>query len=122
MYRTRLPNASDARGFTLLEVMVSLAILAGVILTLLASFNYHAGVAADDKDLIVASVLGRYKADEIGLMGEPSRAGGPFEEPFTGFNWSAEKKDAEFPGLKRFEVLVSWRHGYVPFTAFTLEK
>jgi prepilin-type N-terminal cleavage/methylation domain-containing protein len=33
------------KGFTLLEVMIALAIMAGVILTVITSFNYHLSVS-----------------------------------------------------------------------------
>ena len=38
------------KGFTLLEVLVALAIMSGVILTTIVSFNYHLGIVVRDKD------------------------------------------------------------------------
>ena len=45
------------RGFTLLEIMIALAIMAGVILTVITSFNYHLSVVSRDKEETIAVLL-----------------------------------------------------------------
>ena len=53
-------------GFTLLEVMVSLAIMAGVILTLLGSVNYHIGIIANERDSTTPGAAGQIPYDGTG--------------------------------------------------------
>ena len=60
-------------GFTLLEVMIALAVLAGVVVTVLSTLNYHLGVASRSSDLVTASILGK-KQDR---GGSPLRASEP---------------------------------------------
>ncbi len=56
------------RGFTLLEVMVSLAIMASVILTVLGAVNYHLGIVAHERDSTALTLLARnYMLDEEGF-------------------------------------------------------
>ena len=56
------------KGFTLLEVMVSLAIMACVILTVLGAVNYHLGIVASERDSTALTLLARnYMLDEEGF-------------------------------------------------------
>ncbi len=57
-------------GFTLLEVMIALAIMAGVILTVISSFNYHLSVVNRDRDETIAVILARAKLDDPGFQAE----------------------------------------------------
>lgn len=95
-------------GFTLLEVMISLAILAGVIFTALSSLSYHMGVAAGGRDTVTAALLAREKAEEAALLGIPKESKGGFEAPLERFSWRLQTAETEFPGLKRVEVTVEW--------------
>ena len=52
-------------GFTLLEVMVALAIMAGVIITLLGSVNYHLGIIAAERDSTTLTLLARNRMAEL---------------------------------------------------------
>ncbi len=53
------------KGFTLLEVMVALAIMAGVLLTVITSFSHHLSVVSRDRDETVAILLARAKLEEL---------------------------------------------------------
>lgn len=95
-------------GFTLLEVMIGLAILAGVIFTVLTGLNYNLGVASYNKDLVLAATLGREKAEEVSLSGIPADLKGEFQGPLKRFSWKIAPADTEVPGLKRLNITVSW--------------
>lgn len=96
------------KGFTLLEVMISLAILAGAVVTLVSAFNYHLKAASETSDLVAASILGRFKAEEVSLYGPPGIMRGSFEGDFKTFSWEMQPLDTELPGLKRLDVRISW--------------
>lgn len=98
----------EQKGFTLLEVMIGLAILAGVVFTLLGAFNYHLGVAADRRDLVMAAVLGKTKAEEASLSGLPDKTAGSFDGTNVGFSWKMTSGKTDVPGLERLEVKVMW--------------
>lgn len=96
------------KGFTLLEVMIGLAILAGAVVTLVAAFNYHLRAASENSDLVAASVLGRLKAEEAALYGPPKIMSGSFDGDFSSFKWEMSPSDTDLPGLKRLDVRISW--------------
>ena len=56
------------KGFTLLEIMIALAIMAGVLLTVISSFNYHLSLAARDREETIAALLARAKLDDPGFQ------------------------------------------------------
>lgn len=108
-------------GFTLLEVMIALSIVAGAVVTLLAAVNYHLGVAARSKDTVAGVILGREKTEEIRLTGTPKSEDGAFSAPFEAFRWRLEKKDEEF-GLTRMELKVAWKGSGVSFVSYSKKR
>lgn len=115
----RIFAQSGQRGFTLLETMIGLAILSGVIVTVLASLNYNLGVASYDMDLVSATVLGRELAEQSSLDPAVTIGHGPFAEPFSRFSWSVDKEKTMLAGLERVTIKVSWdKDRDVTFTSF----
>ncbi len=57
------------KGFTLLEVMVALAIMSGVVLTVISSVNFHLSLVARDREETIALLLARSKLEELQLPG-----------------------------------------------------
>lgn len=111
------------KGFTLLEVMIALAILAGVVVTVLASLNYHLGVAAYNRDLVLAGVLGREKAEEAAVFGLPQSTKGDFEGVLKRFSWSIQTGDTEIEGLKRIGIKVRWEvNKDISFASYVRKK
>lgn len=106
---------SDARalstkkgGFTLLEVIIALALLSGVVLTVIISLNFHVGVAQRDKAVTIATLLAREKIEEIKLSGLPTESEGEFEGGFEEFRWNYETKEMGFREVSKLYVTVSW--------------
>lgn len=98
------------KGFTLLEVMIALAIMAGVVLTVIASFNYHLGIVGRDREETVAVLLARGKLEEPGLAAL-GRGEGSFAPDRPEVKWTLASAPTEFPGLKRLTLSVSWGEG-----------
>jgi len=110
---------SREKGFTLLETMIGLAILSGVIVTVLASLNYNLGVSSYDMDLVSATVLGRELAEQSSLDPAVTTGRGAFAEPFSRFSWSVDKEKTMLAGLERVTIKVSWdKDRDVTFTSF----
>ena len=95
------------RGFTLLEVMVALAILAGVILTVITSYNYHLGVVTRDKQETEAMLLARARLDDPGFL-ELAETSGTFAPQRPDIAWKTVKTAAPLPGVDRLTYTVSW--------------
>jgi general secretion pathway protein I len=94
-------------GFTLLEVMIALAIMAGVILTVISSFNYHLSIVERDRQETMAVLLGRAKMDDPTF--KPGDGGkGTFAPERPEFAWAVDLKPTEYPGVSRVILTVSW--------------
>jgi general secretion pathway protein I len=95
------------KGFTLLEVMVALAIMAGVILTVISSFNYHLAVVSRDRQETIAVLLARAKLDDPVFL--PNDKGkGTFAPDWPGIVWTTDIKPTDYPGVNRVIFTVSW--------------
>jgi len=92
------------RGFTLLEVMVALAIMAGVIVTLLGSVNYHLGIIAGERDSTTMTLLARNRIAEIEQA--PVKGEGTFAPSYPELSWKADLLPADLPGLQKLVVKV----------------
>lgn len=97
------------RGFTLLEVLVALAIMSGVILTTLVSFNYHLGIVIRDKDESTAVLLARGKLDEPGFATIPDNKG-TFAPQRPDMTWERTIEPSALPGVSRLVFTVSWEN------------
>jgi len=110
--RVEALSPANERGCTLLEVMIALAILAGVIVTVLVSYNYHLSIAARNRDMVVATLLGMERIEEFSLTGPPAKKAGDFGEHFPRFAWHfTTTKDTRFEKLDRQDITVAWEEG-----------
>jgi general secretion pathway protein I len=101
------------RGFTLLEVMAAVAIMAAALTVLLVERNVAVRRTARTNDRRVAVRLAEEKIHEI-LLGMEEGNGGSFES-FPAFRWSAEesmesveKDGGEIGILRRIAVTVTF--------------
>jgi len=94
-------------GFTLLEVMIALAIMAGVILTVISSFNHHLSVVNRDREETIAVILARAKLDNPGFMTSDGGKG-TFAPDWPEIAWTTDVKPTEYPGVSRIKLTVTW--------------
>jgi prepilin-type N-terminal cleavage/methylation domain-containing protein len=92
------------KGFTLLEVMISLTIVGGLLITLLYTLNYNLGIAERHKGITVSTHLAKEKMYE--MERNPAEGKGQFPEPFSGFSYETQVKDSLFPGMSEITVTV----------------
>ena len=95
------------KGFTLLEVLISLAIMAGVILTTVVSFNYHLGVVARDKAEGTATILARSKIDDPAFALLPTGKGS-FAPDHPELAWEKAILPTDLPGVDKIIFTVTW--------------
>ena len=98
-------TGSIRSGFTLLEVMISLAIVGGLLITLIYTLNYHLGIADRQRVITIATNLAKSKIYEIEKQASVSK--GYFQEPYAVFSYETFVKDSSFPGMTEIAVTVS---------------
>ena len=98
------------RGFTLLEVMVALAIMAGVLLTVITSFSHHLSVVSRDRDETVAILLARAKLEELEMLPTmPEKKSDKFTPDFPNMDWQLTTEPfVLLPSIKKWTLTVSW--------------
>jgi general secretion pathway protein I len=95
------------RGFTLLEVVVALAIMAGVILTVLGSLNYHLDIISAERDNTTLTLLARNRLVELEQQGGlQQKSEGTFAPAHADVTWRAELFPAKVPALQKLVVTV----------------
>jgi len=110
-------------GFTLLEVMIALSIVAGVIITVLASLNYQLHIVNDSRDVVIATILGKKMAEKTALLSPMEKSKGDFGAEFPQFLWELDLEDTQFKTLKRMNIKVLWGKGRdVSIVSYKIEK
>lgn len=106
-----LPATRGARGFTLIEVMVALAILAVSLVVLLGLRNRDIQLQSYARDLTRATLLARQMAETVDAEGTPELGyvEGDFGADQPGFSWQRQVTPfmSEFIGDRVREVRVS---------------
>jgi general secretion pathway protein I len=97
-------------GFTLLEVMVSVAIIGIALVTLIGSQSQSISIATISRFETTASFLARRKLTELALAGfdDLHSTDGDFGEEFPQFHWKVEVRDLgeEDTGIKDVDELL----------------
>lgn len=98
------------KGFSLLEVLIALAIMSGVLVTVIVCFNHHLGIVVHDRQETAAVLLARAKIDDPGFVALPANKGtfAPAREEIA---WEKKIMPTELPGISRLVLTVSWDNG-----------
>ncbi len=109
----RRSKGSGPEGFTLLEVLISLLIIAIVLITCLRAQNQSIRLYTLSRDMTVATILARQKMGEIEAMGFPElgEEEGDFEEQFPGFTWKKAVSVTPFEEARRVDLSIVWKDG-----------
>ena len=97
-------------GFTLIEILVSLTILAIALPPLLRAFSLAGNQSASSENETTAVNLLKYKMAEIEMAGYPEGTGedeGEFGES-SRFRWTSRIEEADTEGLLLISVTVNW--------------
>lgn len=107
-------------GFTLLEVMVAMSIIAIALTVLLTSQSQSISLAGEAKFSTTAALLARSKMAEIELISADDLISdtGDFGDDFPDYSWKMNVQDVTFPGaenftdyLKQIDLNVYWGEG-----------
>ena len=97
------------KGFTLVEVMVALAIVGGLLVTLLYTVGHHLDVAGRHEAVTRAVLLAREK---IGTVKAGTRkAEGDFPPPDQDYHWRVDVNQEVYYGVTLFELSVTVTNG-----------
>lgn len=105
-------GAAGEKGFTLLEVIVALAILAAGIVGLVAMFSGSLRLAEGTREISEVSVLASQRMEEALLVPDPApgEESGDFGEKYrwtTRTAFLSPEEDSPFQPV-RIEVIISW--------------
>lgn len=94
----------NRRGFTLIEVMVSLAIVSGLLMVIITSMNYHLDTLNRYKNSLLLTSLAKDRLETLKVNKQSEK--GEFPEPFKGVSYQTEIKDSDYPDIKELTVKV----------------
>ena len=102
-------NAPDIKGFTLLEVMIAMAILAISLVAAFQSQSQSVSMAGRTRFLTTASLLAQGKMAELEATDskEIGSSSGSFSDDFPDYFWRVELTDTAFRYLKKIDVIVT---------------
>lgn len=104
-------------GFTLLEVMVSVAIISIGLTALLGSHSQSVSLASEAKFNTTAALLAQGKMAQFELEGiqDISNESGDFGEEFPDYRWELQVSGIDLPGyqeisknIKQVDLTLSW--------------
>jgi general secretion pathway protein I len=100
-------------GFTLLEVMVALAILGLVFISLVALRNRDVQAQEEAIEVTTATMLAQRKLSEMELSGLPEfgEASGDFGDDPPGYRWLRQVVPTLFEFAREVRVVVLWGEG-----------
>ena len=101
-------NSNKTSGFTLLEVLVTVAILAIAMVAILKANVQNLDALTRAREMTMASVLAANKLAEVEAAGAGnwSEFQGDFGEDHPGYTWAVETASTELEGLIRVSVTV----------------
>ena len=107
-------------GFTLLEVLVAVAVVAIALVTLLRLHLLSLDATIRAQDLTTAVLLAQGKLASMGTFPETGEEEGTFEEPeLAKYRWQTQVSEQTFPAaggetevqVRRVAVTIRWRDG-----------
>ena len=105
------------KGFTLLEVMIAVALIAVALVTLLGSQSQSVSYANSAKFETMAALLAQSKMSEILIQDADALSGdsGDFGDDYQGYAWEAKVSDVAIDDLdtiseylKQIDLTVTW--------------
>ena len=114
---------SKAKGLTLLEVLVAVAILAIAMVAILKANVQNLDGLTKSRETTTASLLAASKLAEIEAAGVANwgESQGDFGEDYPEYTWQVETTSTEVEGLERIAVIVQ-RSGGVAGTELRIEE
>jgi general secretion pathway protein I len=104
----------EERAFTLLEVMVALAVLSIALVVVLKNSGKNLSLMYEANSLTIADFLARQKISELELgLGGTKIMEGQFGQEFPGYQWKAEVLPSSIPlsQVQLLQIKIIWKEG-----------
>lgn len=102
-------NRCARRGFTLIEVLVAVALMAILLPAVMGGISLALNVSSSARRTALAATLARTKLDELAATGmSSSDASGDFGQDNPGFAWAATSQTWDTGGVTKIDVRVDW--------------
>jgi general secretion pathway protein I len=104
-----MTNNQHGRGFTLMEVMIAMAILAITLVVVFQSQSLSLSLAGEERFLTTASLLAQGKMAELDSkdLKDISPSSGSFGVDYPAYAWQVQISDTFLSGLKKITVIVT---------------
>jgi len=101
----------NAKGFTLIEVMTALTVMAIAFVILLGLRNRDVALSAKASHLIQATLLAQQKISELSLEKDKDTGNrkGDFGETFAGYRWEMEIHETSRLRIRELVLSVFWK-------------
>jgi len=102
-------KVNSSSGFTLLEVMIAMAILAIALVAVFQSQSQSISMAGQARFATTASLLAQSKMAEVETMdpGEINADSGDFGDDFPDYSWKVDVTETQVENVKKIEVTVT---------------
>ena len=106
-------TVKNNRGFTLLEVAVTLAILATTLTVIISQVIKGINLSTDAKFSSLSTILAREKMTEFEISGYPAigTQQGDFGKDYPAFSWLTQVSEAGVEDVRQVIVTVRWGEG-----------
>jgi general secretion pathway protein I len=91
-------------GFTLLEVLIALAIVGGLLVTLIYTLNYQLTLVERQEAVTLATLLAKSKMAD--MEKNPDSRKGFFEAPYENYAYETSVKESPYIGISEIIVVV----------------
>ncbi|MCX7913033.1 MAG: type II secretion system GspH family protein [Thermodesulfovibrionales bacterium] len=110
----------NKNGFSLIEVMISLALVGGLLITLIYTINYHLQIAERQKTITICTLLAKEKLYQ--MEKSPSITKGQFDFPYSDFYYETSMKRSSVPSMIEIIVKVNRDNESVVFSKLIWES
>lgn len=103
-------NNPHTKGFTLIEVMTALTVIAIAFVILLGLRNRDIAISEKSAHLIQATLLAQKKMAELSLEKDKDTGTrkGDFGEAFPAYRWEMEIRETPRKQIREFVIMVLW--------------
>ncbi|KJR40348.1 type II secretion system protein GspI [Candidatus Magnetoovum chiemensis] len=116
-----IPNSLVPKAFTLLEVLIAMAIISGLLVTVIHTVNHHLSIVERHKTITIASMLAKEKLSNTPTLPEKNEKGF-FPNPFKDYSYTVSVYDTTFPDIALLEIQVSKDNDTVALKKFFQKK
>jgi general secretion pathway protein I len=99
---------NNTKGFTLMEVMIAMAILAGALVVIFQSQSQSISMSTDSRFMTTAALLAQSKMAEVeaGSILDTNSKDGDFGTDYPDYTWHFDIGDTQIPKFRRIEITV----------------